>query len=85
MQRSIERWLDNTADDYNVALLNWLLENSLLDEPSHAVSPIPDTWTRYRETEESQTSPQRAPAIADGSGEDEFVLPMSMALTQSAP
>jgi len=60
-----------------IALLNWLLENGLLDGPvqsSEAADSLSALLARHRDLEASLPLPQRAPALADGSGEDEFVF-----------
>ncbi|MCI0461165.1 MAG: DUF1549 and DUF1553 domain-containing protein, partial [Gemmataceae bacterium] len=68
-----------------VALLNWLLQHGLLD---NACGPSPDAvkgpeapadrmsglLKQYRGLEAALPAPQRAPALADGTGEDEFVF-----------
>ncbi|HWY86968.1 MAG TPA: PSD1 and planctomycete cytochrome C domain-containing protein, partial [Gemmataceae bacterium] len=62
------------AGEDGIALLNWLLQNGLLDglpdrEPAH----LAELLTKYRRIEAALPLPTRAPAMADGTGEDEFV------------
>jgi hypothetical protein len=97
--QEVERWrsgamADSTDQGGGVALLNWLLQNGLLDHRSAdgpvRVNSSPGQETRglggprseeiasllaqYREIEAALPSPLRAPALADGTGEDEFVF-----------
>lgn len=62
-----------SADQHRLVLLNWLLENGLLDT-SFANHDLPRLADRYRAIESSLPTPRRAPALADGTGEDEFVF-----------
>jgi mono/diheme cytochrome c family protein len=89
MVRALERWrLGETASardgDDGAALLNWLLKNRLLDDgrlspgaekvPGVAGDELALLLRQYREIEAALPSPFRAPALADGTGEDEFVF-----------
>ena len=60
-----------------VALLNWLLENGLLDGEASAPgagSQLAGLVVQYQQLAATLPQPQRAPALADGTGEDEFVF-----------
>jgi hypothetical protein len=84
MTQAVARWQSGRyespqqqADD--IDLVNWLLENGLLDssapsQPMRDVDHVAGMLNRYAELEASLPAPQRAPAIADGTGEDEFVF-----------
>jgi mono/diheme cytochrome c family protein len=74
-----KRSRSDTSDGF--ALLNWLLQNGLLDLASDTVKQsagdadsLGNLWAQYRQFEASLPYPQRAPALADGTGEDEFVF-----------
>jgi len=71
--------------DDGIALVNWLLQNGLLDTPTH--DGLADLLKKYREIEASIPAPQRAPALADGTGEDErvFLRGSYKSLGESAP
>src|SRR5439155_27179066 len=81
---AIERFQESKAifdrqhhDD--IALLNWLLEGGLLDVPatsagSRVHDSLAEAINRYHALEASLPAPQRAAAIVDGSGEDEFIF-----------
>jgi len=72
------------------ALLNWLLQNDLINRPAASLDgatnssayakgrlfpdPIVRLIEQYREIAASLVSPRRAPALADGTGEDEFIF-----------
>ncbi len=74
MLRALDRWQQGEApwrDD--LMLLNWLLENGLLDEPV-SDGELAELLRRYRELAAGLPTPQRAPALADGTGEDEFIF-----------
>src|SRR5207344_2748979 len=60
----------------DVGLINWLLENGLLDNDggSAADDALSQQLAKFHEIESSIPVPRRAPAIADGTGEDEFVF-----------
>ena len=67
-------WNGPRQRDDDIALLNWLLENKLLDREfpgddasiaRHAYALVSD---RYAQLEAKLAPPQRAPAIADGDG-----------------
>jgi hypothetical protein len=75
MLQEVKRWHSGqmaTAPD-GVVLLNWLLQNGLLDG-----APVPlaalELLERYHRMEAALPAPLRAPAFADGTGEDEFVF-----------
>jgi hypothetical protein len=75
--REVERWragkIATTPDgEDGLTLLNWLLENGLLDGP--ATARWTDLLAEYRALEADLPAPLRAPALADGTGEDEFVF-----------
>jgi hypothetical protein len=76
MVREIDRWRSGetatASSEDGVALLNWLLENGLLDGPSPP--SLAEHLKRYRVLEAALPAPLRAPAIADGTPEDEFVF-----------
>jgi hypothetical protein len=85
MRAAIDRWStaswqsDRQRND-DIGLINWLLENGLLDESAIdkstldvAVSLTKDLEA-YRALEATIPKPHRTPAIADGTGEDEFVF-----------
>jgi hypothetical protein len=85
MLEAIDRWRksswqsDRQRDD-DIGLINWLLENGLLDSAATADSTagerglIVAAIEQYRTLEAQILKPNRAPAIADGTGEDEFVF-----------
>lgn len=85
MLAAIDRWRksgwqsDRQRDD-DIGLINWLLENGLLDPIAAASSTagergsIATAIEEYRNLEATIPRPNRAPAIADGTGEDEFVF-----------
>ena len=77
MQRFRAGKLD-AAHEAEIGLVNWLLENGLLDatprEAGQAEPTCVDSLKRYEQLAASLASPQRAPALADGTGEDEFVF-----------
>src|SRR4029079_13609503 len=63
----------------DTVLLNWLLENGLLDAPPPSTdSPqdnaLAEEINRFQGLERSLPAPHRAAAIADGTSEDEFVF-----------
>jgi hypothetical protein len=85
MVQAVQHWrtgklesADN-GDDF-VALLNWQLENGLLDgdppaaDQFAAKDSLAGLVAQYHTLESSLPQPQRAPALADGTGEDEFVF-----------
>jgi mono/diheme cytochrome c family protein len=72
MVRELERWRAGETTNDGVGLINWLLENGLLDGP--ATGPLAELLSRYREIESRLPAPLRAPALADGTGEDEYVF-----------
>jgi hypothetical protein len=80
MIEAIDRWAAGTLGEDQVGLLNWLLESGLLDGEESGSRASADEKRfvefsrQYRELCASLPSPQRAPALADGSGEDEFVF-----------
>jgi hypothetical protein len=89
MVRELERWRlckMASAPDGNdgVALLNWLLKNRLLEGSTFSPRAVKDSAAeaaelagvlrQYRELEATLPTPRRAPALADGTGEDEFVF-----------
>jgi cytochrome c553 len=81
MIQELERWrsggMAHTPDSTDgVALLNWLLQNGLLDGPSAAApaDPLAGWLQQYRELQTALPAPLRAPALADGTGENEFVF-----------
>jgi mono/diheme cytochrome c family protein len=81
MIAAIERWRDAKWDspqqrEDDVGLINWLLESGHLDGDggSAADDAVAQQLAKYRETEAGIPTPRRAPAIADGTGEDEFVF-----------
>jgi mono/diheme cytochrome c family protein/cytochrome c553 len=74
MVEELQRWRAGaTIDDDGVTLLNWLLEQGLLDGPPLS-EPLAKLLAQYRALEAAIPAPQRAPALADGTGEDEFVF-----------
>jgi hypothetical protein len=85
MFAAIDRWKksswqsDRQRDD-DIGLINWLLENGLLDSAATDGSTAGDrslfatAIEEYRTLEAKIPKPNRAPAIADGTGEDEFVF-----------
>jgi hypothetical protein len=79
MVRELERWRSGrTAEapgsDAGVALLSWLLENGLLDGQGTPANRMVGLLEQYRELEAALPAPLRAPALADGTGEDESVF-----------
>jgi mono/diheme cytochrome c family protein len=81
---TIERFesgqLASTSErEADIALINWLLENGLLDTRTASTGPQPsssfaEAIDHYHALEASLVVPQRAPAFADGTGEDELVF-----------
>jgi uncharacterized protein DUF1553 len=79
---AIDRWKTHTMTDDDIALVNWLLENGLLDDGAASKTErtaddensLLSLVERYHVLEAALPAPQRAPAIADGTGEDEFVF-----------
>jgi N-acyl-D-aspartate/D-glutamate deacylase len=82
MVATIERWRDGnwrSSEQRNddVGVINWLLENGLLDDAptsNGGDQPLVAQLAKYRELEIHLPKPNRAPAIVDGTGEDEFVF-----------
>ncbi len=87
MIQEIQRWQSGSMatdpdGESGVVLLNWLLHNGLLDGPAHdiaegsqsAPSSVAGLLQRYRALESALPAPLRGPALADGTGEDEFVF-----------
>ncbi len=86
--RELERWRSGqTASEPDgndgVALLNWLLKNRLLDDGGRspgavrnpeAAGELAGLLRQYQEIEAALPDPRRAPALADGTGEDECVF-----------
>jgi mono/diheme cytochrome c family protein len=54
-------------------LLNWLVKNGLLDS-KRTDGRLDELLKKYRQLEAALPAPQRAPALADGTGEDEHVF-----------
>ena len=72
MLEEVERWRSGERTRDGVALLNWLLEHGLLDGDVH--SDFVALQNQLREIEATLPAPRRAPALADGTGEDEHVF-----------
>lgn len=72
--RELERWPVGEITSDGVALVNWLFQNGLLDLPAPATGRLPQILSQYRAIEASLPAPSRAPALADGTGEDEYVF-----------
>ena len=70
---ALDRWREGDNGLEDLSLLNWLLENGLLDE-SVSDPALAEMLKRYREVAASIAAPQRAPALADGTGEDELIF-----------
>jgi cytochrome c553 len=68
--RSSEAHLDDDA----FTLLNWLAGNGLLEAKSPATAKVDHLLKKYRQMEAALPAPRRAPALADGTGEDEHVF-----------
>jgi cytochrome c553/transposase-like protein len=67
--QAIEHWQSEKTttpreQDDDIALLNWLLENGLLDSPAEQTSRLTSLIERFHKLESELSSPQRAPAIA---------------------
>jgi hypothetical protein len=87
MVQALQRWRSGATPavpegEDEVALLNWLLENELLDDgartgerPDSSGNPaaLAGLLAEYRRLEAALPAPQRAPALADGTGENESV------------
>jgi hypothetical protein len=77
MVRELDHWRSGkTPAPDGVVLLNWLLENGLLDGGARGTraGTLPGLLERYRRMEAALPAPRRAPALADGTGEDDHVL-----------
>jgi mono/diheme cytochrome c family protein len=77
MLEALKRWQSgkiapDSADE--IALLNWLVGNGLLDRDSRPGDPFATLMEKYRAAESALPAPMRAPALADGTGEDESVF-----------
>jgi len=75
--RELKRWklgtMANRSED-GIGLLNWLVPNGLIDATSSRSERLAALLDQYRAIESNLPQPLRAPAIADGTGEDEFVF-----------
>jgi hypothetical protein len=78
MQEAVQRFGEaqlDAGDESQIALLNWLLENGLLDTPLKIDDrALAGLLRQHRELSAALPLPQRAPALADGTGEDEFIF-----------
>src|SRR5262249_13364993 len=74
MVREVKRGQGGDTAAEGAELLDWLLENGLLDTEAPAHGPLKKWLQKYREIEAAIPSPLRAPALADGTGEDESVF-----------
>ncbi len=80
VQRELDRWNAGkeklSADGAD--LLDWMLRHGLLDDSEHGppqeAHELAALLEQYRQIEAALPEPLRAPAIADGTGEDEFVF-----------
>ncbi len=80
----VKRWQTATGEPSDVSrrlsedgttLLNWLVQNGLLDcSKKQDAGKLADLLKGYRQIEASLPAPQRAPALADGTGENENVF-----------
>jgi hypothetical protein len=73
IEQAAERWASGKAEASDLAVLNWLLESGVLDGVV-GNAELADLLARYRGLAASLPLPERAPALADGTGEDEFVF-----------
>ncbi|MDB5308425.1 MAG: hypothetical protein JWO38_2627 [Gemmataceae bacterium] len=64
---ALKAWADDTADDEQVKLLNWLLQQNLLPNGEGTAPPKPvyDLVAAYRETEKQLLDPQTVNGLAD--------------------
>jgi cytochrome c553 len=73
LARLCEHWLKTPEDRLQRSglgdFVNWLLDHELLD-----VRPIAEELIRYGQIESTIPAPRRAPALADGTGEDEAIF-----------
>lgn len=70
---ALDRWIVGKASAGETELLDWMLRSGLLD----AAPPpgrLADLLGEYRRLAAEIPTPSRAPALADGTGEDEHVL-----------
>jgi hypothetical protein len=84
MTAELKRWLssgsadadDAIVDDDGLALLNWLLVNGLLDasEGEADADSLAAILKPYVDIDSTIPLPRRAPALADGTGENEYVF-----------
>jgi mono/diheme cytochrome c family protein len=93
--QEVKQWQSGKTTADGVALLNWLLQNGLLDDapevkdkgtgrqgdretrrggPVAHSGRMAELLQRYHEIEATLPAPLRAPALADGTGEDEFIF-----------
>lgn len=76
--QELDRWETSVrkgeaADAEGVALLNVLLEQGLLDSAWRSES-LEKLRAEYQQIAETLPAPSRAPALADGTGEDEYIF-----------
>lgn len=75
-----DEWISTRQREDDAGLINWLLENGLFDASERTGTATErDTLlekqaTEFREIEATIPKPNRTPAMADGTGEDEFVF-----------
>ncbi len=80
MTTAVARWQADLADPTSqatdrISLLNWLLDNQLLDvDTAAATRELHALGEEHRAMESTLPTPTRAPALADGTGEDEHVF-----------
>ncbi|HZN35924.1 MAG TPA: DUF1549 and DUF1553 domain-containing protein, partial [Pirellulaceae bacterium] len=73
MLQAVDRWQRGAAGEADLLLLNWLLDAGVLDTKA-ASAELTELVKHYRDLAASLPLPERAPALADGTGEDEFVF-----------
>jgi cytochrome c553 len=78
MVEELRRWQEGTAvkggEEDGANLLNWLLRHGVLDGLSPQAEALAEILKEYRRLESALPQPRRAPALADGTGEDECVF-----------
>jgi hypothetical protein len=73
--QEVKRWQSGKTAADGVALLNWLLQNDLFGGfPDKQSGKIAGLLEKYHAIEAALPAPLRAPALADGTGEDESVF-----------
>ncbi|HZK82901.1 MAG TPA: DUF1549 domain-containing protein, partial [Humisphaera sp.] len=78
--RELDRWNAGKGElsSDGADLLDWMLRHGLLDDSQRPPTPesqeLAALLKQYRQIEATLPDPCRAPALADGTGEDEFVF-----------